>query len=119
MSKAYAWRPLVLLPILKSSACKNTKKDWLRKRRLDLYHRSMEYIIADLNELCSRDIYLRFADNRVRLSRALYHVLVPDGAEVAAAPMCDKPNARSAHVCTRIWTELMCSIRIKTGNKCK
>ena len=89
MSIAYAWRPLALLPILKSSACANTNKDWLRNRRLDLYHRSMDHIIADLNELCSKDIYLRFADNRVRLSRAFYHVLVLDGAEVAAATMCD------------------------------
>ena len=89
MSKAYAWRPLALLPILKASACRSTDKDWLRNRRLDLYHRSMDHVIADLNDLCSRDIYLRYADNRIRLSRAFYHVLVLDGAEVAAATMCD------------------------------
>ena len=89
MSKAYAWRPLALLPILKASACRITDKDWLRNRRLDLYHRSMDPIIADLNDLCSRDIYLRYADNRIRLSRAFYHVLVLDGAEEAAATTCD------------------------------
>ena len=89
MSKAYAWRPLGLLPILKASACSITDKDWLRNRRLDLYHRSMDHVIADLNDLCSKDIYLRYADNRIRLSRPFYHVLVLDGAEVAAATMCD------------------------------
>ncbi len=61
MSKAFAWRPLVLLPILKASACRETDKDWLENRRLDFYHRSMDHVIADLNKLCSKDIYLRFA----------------------------------------------------------
>ena len=97
MSKAFAWRPLALLPILKASACRITDKDWLVHRRLDLYHRSMDHVIADLNELCSKDLYLRFADNRVRLSRTFYHVLVLDGAEVAAATMCD---TRQCPVCT-------------------
>ncbi len=87
MSKAFAWRPLALLPILKASACAETDKDWLFERRLDLYRRSMDHIIADLIELCSKDIYLRFADNLIRLSRAFYHLLVMDGAEVAAATM--------------------------------
>ena len=89
MSKSYAWRPLALLPILKGSACTETDEDWLRHRRLELYHRSMDHIIRDINELCSRDIYLRFADDKVRLSRAFYHVLVMDDAEVAAALLCD------------------------------
>ena len=103
MSKAFAWRPLALLPILKASACAETDKDWLVGRRLDLYHRSMDHIIADLNELCSKDIHLRFADNRIRLSRAFYHVLVLDGAEVATATMCD---TRQCPVCTCTHDEL-------------
>ena len=103
MSKAFAWRPLALLPILKASACAETDKDWLTERRLDLYHCSMDHIIADLNELCSKDIYLRFADNLIRLSRAFYHLLVLDGAEVAAATMCD---TRPCPVCTCPHDEL-------------
>ena len=103
MSKAFAWRPLALLPILKASACSETAKDWLVNRRLDLYHRSMDHVIADLNELCSKDIYIRFADNRIRLSRAFFHVLVLDGAEVAAATMCD---TRQCPVCTCPHNEL-------------
>jgi hypothetical protein len=79
MSKSYAWRPLALLPILKGSACTETDEDWLRHRRIELYQRSMDHIIQDINELCSRDTYLRFADDKVPLSRASYHVLVMDG----------------------------------------
>ena len=103
MSKAFAWRPLALLPILKASACIETDGDWLVNRRLDLYHRSMDHVIADLNELCSKDMHLRFADDRIRLSRAFYHVLVLDGAEVAAATMCD---TRQCPVCTCPHDEL-------------
>ncbi len=103
MSKAFAWRPLALLPILKASACAKTDKDWLVHRRLELYHRSMDHVIADLNELCSKEIYLRFADDRIRLSRAFLHVLVLDGAKVAAATMCD---TRQCPVCTCTHQEL-------------
>jgi hypothetical protein len=89
MSKSYAWRPLALLPILRGSVCTETDDDWLQHRRLELYHRSigMDHIIPDIDELCSKDIYLCFADDKDRLSPAFYHVLVRvmDGAEVAAA----------------------------------
>jgi hypothetical protein len=68
-----------VLPILKGSACTATDEDWLRHRRIELYQRSMDHIIQDINESCPRDIYLRFADDKVRLSRAFYHVLVMDG----------------------------------------
>ena len=51
----------------------------------------MDHIIQNINELSSKDIHLCFADNKVRLSRVFYHVLVMDGAEleVAAALLCD------------------------------
>jgi hypothetical protein len=58
MSKAFAWRPLALLPVLKASARSETAKDLLVNRLLDLYHRSMDHVIADLNELCSKDMYI-------------------------------------------------------------
>jgi hypothetical protein len=54
----------------------------------------MDHIIQDINELCSKDIHLCFADNKVRLSRAFYHVLGMDGAEVAAALLCDVNRIR-------------------------
>ena len=89
MSKSYAWRPSALLPILKGSVCTEPDDDWLQHRRLELYHRStgMDHIIQDIDELCSKDIYLCFADDKDLLSPAFYHVLVRamDGAEVAAA----------------------------------
>ena len=119
MSKAFAWRPLALLPILKASACAETDKDWLTERRLDLYHRSMDHIIADLNELCSKDIYLRFADNLIRLSRAFYHLLVLDGAEVAAATMCDTRQCLFVLVPTMNWTEQIKPFLIGTQKQSK
>ena len=66
MSKSYAWHPLAFLPILNGSVCTETDDAWLRHRRLELYHRSMDHIIPDINELCSKDIHLCFADNKVR-----------------------------------------------------
>jgi hypothetical protein len=89
MSKAYAWRPLAILPILKGSVFTDTGEEWLQHRHLEVYHRSMDHIIEDINHLCSRDIYLRFADDRVRCVRTFFYVLVMDGAEVAAALLCD------------------------------
>jgi hypothetical protein len=65
MSKEYAWRPLAIFPIFKGSVCTVTDEDWLQHRRLELYHRSMDHIIRDINELCSRDIYIRFADDKM------------------------------------------------------
>ena len=103
MCKSYAWRPLAILPILQGSACTETDEDWLRHLRLELYHRSMDHIIADINQLCSRDIYLRFADDIVRCSRCFFHVLVMDGAEVAAALLCD---VNQCTVCTCPHSEL-------------
>jgi hypothetical protein len=67
MSKSYAWRPLALLPVPKGSVCTETDDDLLQHRRLELYHRSMDHIVQDIDELCSKDIYLRFADDKVRL----------------------------------------------------
>ncbi len=64
-------------------------------------------MIQDIDELCSKDIYLCFADDKDRLSPAFYHVLVRvmDGAEVAATlpwlcdvnqhPVCNCPHSES------------------------
>ena len=103
MSKSYEWRPLAILLILHGSACTVTDEDWLRHQRLELYHLSMDRIIADLNRLCSSDIYLRFADGVVRLCRAFYHLLVMDGAEVAAALLCD---VNQCPICICLHSEL-------------
>jgi hypothetical protein len=48
MSKAYAWRPLAIIHIIKGVS--------MHCNGLELYHQSMEHIIRDINELCSRDI---------------------------------------------------------------
>ena len=95
--------PLFAMPILKGAACAETNDDQIRHRRAELYHSSMEHIIADTNELCSKDIYIRFADGQVRCSKAFYHLLVMDGQEVGAALMCD---VNQCPVCTCPHSEL-------------
>ncbi len=77
----------------------------------------MDHIIADLNRFCSTDIYLRFADGLVRLCRAFYHLLVMDGAEVAAALLCD---VNQCPVCTFPHGELdRTDLMLHTFTTCK
>ena len=100
MSKSYAWRPLALLPILKSSACTNPSADFLLYRRLDLYHGSMGYVIKAINILCDRGLYIRYADNKVRQTQAFHHLLSMDGLEVSMSTMADTrqcPSCAAPH----------------------
>ena len=92
MSRPYAWRPLGLLPILKTSALTVDNVAWQRHRRLDLYHRCMDPVIAEINELCAEDKYFRFADKKVRQGRCFWHLLSMDGLEIAATTMCNTDN---------------------------
>ncbi len=118
LAKSYAWRPLALLPILKGSACLETNDDWVRHRRMELYHSSMDHIIADINELCSKDMYLRFADGQVRCSRPLYHLLVMDGQEVGAALKCDVNQCamEGRFLVKSLWIKLWNSARSGCSN---
>ena len=43
--------------------------------RIDLYHRCLDPIIAEINVLCTEDKYYRFADNKVRKGRCFFHLL--------------------------------------------
>ena len=81
MSKPYAWRLLACLPILKGTACTNTSKEWQTQRRLALYHSALAPIIDEVNEICSKNAYYRFADKLVRQGRWFWHLLSMDGAE--------------------------------------
>ena len=92
MSKPYAWRVLGCLPILKGSACTNTSKEWQSQRRLAIYHAAMAPIIDEINEICSKDDFYRFADKLVRQGRGFWHLLSMDGAEIAQATMCTTDN---------------------------
>ena len=78
MSKPYAWRVLACLPILKGSACTNTSKNWQAQRRMGLYHSAMAHIIPEINDICSKDDYYRFADKLVRQGRGFWHLLCMD-----------------------------------------
>ena len=100
MSKSYAWRPLALLPILKASACTNPSADFLRYRRLDLYHGSMGYVIGAVNILCDRVLYLRYSDNKVQETQAFLLLLSMDGLEVSMSTMADTrqcPSCAAPH----------------------
>ncbi len=88
---------------MKGSACAETNDDWIRHRRMEPCHSSTDHIIADINELCSKDMYLLLADGQVRCSRAFYHLLIMDGQEVGAALMCD---VNQCPVCTCPNSEL-------------
>ena len=92
MSRPFAWRPLGLLPILKASAFTNTDSKWQSARRLDLHHRCMDHVVAEINTLCSENKYFRFADKRVRLGRCFWHLLSMDGLEIASNTMCGTDN---------------------------
>ncbi len=50
MCKPYAWKVLGILPVLKASAFTNEDEEWQKQRRLRLYHRCMEHVIAAENE---------------------------------------------------------------------
>ena len=101
LSKTYAWRPLACLPIYKQSACDHADNaDWLRHRRLDMFHRSLDIVIDETNILCSKNMYLRFGDGLIRECLCFYHLLSLDGMEIAAClmsntgqcPTCKVPN---------------------------
>ena len=55
MSRPYTWRQLGLLPILKQTVITNNNIEWQRYRRLEFYHRCVDYIVAEINQLCSED----------------------------------------------------------------
>jgi len=96
MCRPYAWRVLGILPILKASACTNTDPDWQRQRRLDMYHRAMDPVIAEINELCKTARYYRWADKLVRLGCAFWHIISMDGLEIAATAL---SNTRECPSC--------------------
>ena len=87
MSRPYAWRVLGILPILKASACTNTDKDWQIQRRLNMYHRAMDPVIVEINDLCKTARYYRWADKLVRLGKAFWHIISMDGLEIAATAL--------------------------------
>lgn len=119
MSKPFAWRPLGLLPILKPGPCTINSVPWQRYRRMDLYHRCMDYVVAEINELCSVDNHFRFADGKVREGRCFWHLLSMDGLEISYTsmcptddcPVCDCPKSELDRTDTTY--ELRCGAKLK------
>ncbi len=91
--------------------------DWLQHRHYELYHWCIEHIIQDINELCSRDIYIHFADDEVWCSRAFYQLPVMDDAKMASALLCDV-TVDQCPVCTcpLSWIEVTSLTSITTHN---
>ena len=83
-------------PDSEDNYCTNVNKDWQAYRRSDLYHRAMAPIIADVNDVCSKDKRFRFADKPVRHGRGFWHFLSIDGAEIAAATTCGTDNCSTS-----------------------
>jgi hypothetical protein len=53
-----------------------------------LYHSAMAHLIPEINDICAKDDYYRFADRIVRQVCGFWQMLSLNGAEVAAATMC-------------------------------
>ena len=87
MSRPYAWRVLGILPILKASACTDTDKSWQVQRRLNMYHLSMDPVIAEINDLCKTARHYRWTDKKVCLGQAFWHIISMDGLEIAATAL--------------------------------
>jgi hypothetical protein len=116
MSKAYA------LPIHKGSVCTVTDEDWLRHRRLELYHRSMDQIIRDINELCSRETFT-FALHMTKCDAVVLFIIRVFWSWMAPRWLlyfcAMSTNALCAHVLTVSWIELMSLTPIATPNLSK
>ncbi len=103
MSSPFAWRVLGILSILKASACTNTDSDRQRQCRMNIIHRAMDPVIAEINDLCKTPRYYRWADKMVRLAGLgldFWHIISLDGLDIAAAglsstmecPTCECPK---------------------------
>ena len=78
----------------------NQDEEWQKQRQLRLYHRSMDYVIADETELCKVGCYIHCADKMVRFVQFFHFFTSIDGLELAATaltstkdcPTCECPR---------------------------
>ncbi len=87
MSKPSALKVLGILPVLKVSAYTNQDEKWQKQRQLRLYNRSMDYVIADENELGKERRYFRFANKKVRFVQFFHFFTSMDGLELATTAL--------------------------------
>ena len=67
---------------------------------MTIFHRCMDPVIAEINDLCKTPRYYRWADKMVCLGLAFWHIISLDGSEIAAAalsstmecPTCECPK---------------------------
>ena len=81
-----------------------------------IYHSAMAHIIPEINEICSKNDYYRFADKLVRQGRGFWHLLCMDGAEIAAATMLGTNNCPTCECPRQSLTTQRTLIRSDTLN---
>ena len=86
--KAYAWRLLGMMPAVSKAATVAQTSEWRAERRTRLYHSCIDILVAQINDLSGRDIYIRYADKMVRRSRVFMDFLSMDCDEVSTATVC-------------------------------
>ena len=65
----------------------NQDEEWQKQRQLRLYHRSMDYVIADENKLCKVGCYIHCADKMVRFVHFFHFFTSMDWLELAATAL--------------------------------
>ena len=70
-----------------SSAFTNVDEAWQKQWRLRLFHRCMDHVIAQENELCKVGRYFRFADKKVRFAKCFHYFTSMNGLEVASTAL--------------------------------
>jgi hypothetical protein len=86
--KAYAWRLLGMMSGISKAATVAQTSEWRAERRIRLNHSCIDILVAQINDLTSRDIHIRYADKMVRRSRVFMDFLSMDGDEVSTTTMC-------------------------------
>ena len=64
LTKIGQWTWMMLVIMKKTFT--NQDEEWQKQRQLRLFYRSMDYVIADENELCKVGRYICFADKMGR-----------------------------------------------------
>ena len=108
--KTFAWRLLGMMPSISKAATVAKTYEWRSERRTRLYHSCIDILVEQINDLCWRDVFLRFGDQLFRRCRVFLDFLSMDGDEVSHATMCPTVQCPSCwcpreqlHDTDKIW----------------
>ena len=76
------------MPSISKAATVAKTDEWRSERRTRLYHSCIDILVEQINDLCGRDVFLRFGDQLFRRCRVFLDFLSMDGDEVSHATMC-------------------------------